>query len=133
VAGDVVLDKGVHEWEWELKGGPGCYGMIGIVPSTYSNWTAGSHIGDSNFNGHGLFLYSSWSAYRNNVARAISPAQSGQGPMVIGVRLDMDKRVCEFWRGGLKGGVPLGEVFTGIVGPVRPAVTLYNGSISILK
>jgi len=130
VAADIVWEKGVHEMEWEVKGPSSAYAMVGFVPSSYTNYSAGSHIGDSTFNGWALFLYSTWSVYRNGSSTALSSGQSGTGPVIVGCRLDLDKRSCEFFRGGMKG-TSIGTVFTDITGPVRPAITLFTGTVSI--
>jgi hypothetical protein len=130
VAGDVSWEKGIHEFEMELKGTTGAYAMVGLVPSSNNAWNSGSHIGDSSFNGWALFMYSTWSTYRNGANASIS-GQTGQGPVVIGCRVDLDKGKCDFFRGGLKSGTNIGTLFHDVTGPVRPAVTLYQGTVSI--
>jgi hypothetical protein len=130
VAGDVVWEKGVHEFEMDLKGNTGAYAMVGIVPANNNAWNSGSHIGDGSFNGWALFMYSTWSTYRNGSNSSIS-GQTGQGPVVIGCRVDLDKGKCEFFRGGIKSGTNIGTLFHDITGPVRPACTLYQGTMTI--
>jgi hypothetical protein len=130
VAGDIVWEKGIHEFELDLRGGSGAYAMVGVVPAHNTAWNSGSHIGDSSFGGWALFMYSTWSTYRNGSNSSIS-GQTGQGPQIIGVRLDCDKGKLEFFRGGIKNGTNIGTLFHDVHGPVRPACTLYQGTMTI--
>jgi len=130
IGGDITFSKGVHEWEFELKGESSAYAMIGVIPASYASWGSGSHIGDSTINGWGLFLYNPWSRYRTNSSTPISSGASGTGPVVVGMRLDCDKGTMEYFRGGMKG-TSVGVVHTDINGEVRPAATLFTGTLHI--
>jgi len=132
VAADVVFEKGVHEWEIEIKGDASAYSMIGLVPATFNSWGSGSHIGDTTLNGWGLFLYNPWQSYRANSSTPLGSGATGTGPVVVGLRLDCEKGTLEAFRGGLKGS-SVGMVFSNVVAPVRPAVTIYQGTVHLKR
>jgi hypothetical protein len=134
VGGDIVWDKGQHEWEWEITGS---YLMCGIVPEHFNGWVgSGGHIGDTNFNGWGLYTTGNpWTVYRagssGSVPNSIGSDTTTQ--VIIRCKLDLDKGTCEFFKGGEKGQSTGVSTFSGITGSVRPAVTLYSGSTMTIR
>jgi len=129
IFGDVELSEGVHEWEIELTqfyvNAYSC--MVGIAPTSYTSYTSSQMIG---YSGH----IPGWSFACGQGQKYYNGSQTSYGRTcaqgdVVRVRLDMDKKNIEYFVNDQSQGV----AYTGITGPVRPAMSLYGTNTVTLR
>jgi len=129
IFGDIELNEGVHEWEIELTqfhvNAYSC--MIGVVPTSYTSYTSSQMIG---YSGH----IPGWSYAAGQGQKYYNGSQTAYGRTcaqgdVVRCRLDMDKKNIEYFVNDQSQGV----AYTGITGPVRPAMSLYGTNTVTLR
>jgi hypothetical protein len=131
LGGSTELTKGTHEWEVVLNSydtGNGNNVVIGVVPSSFSNWTYGSWIGSSTTVPGWAFICGS--GYKANESSGSSSYGSKcvQGD-VIKVKLNLTKNTLEFFINNKS----QGTAFTNVYGPVRPAISLIRTQTCTLR
>jgi len=126
--GDVELKEGVWEWEIVLtQYSSQSYACnIGVVPTTYTNYSSSLMIGYSGHVPGWAFACGGAQKYHNqemtNYGRTCSQGEK------VAVRLDLDKKTIEFFINGTSQGI----AFRDVTGPVRPAISLYsNQSVTL--
>jgi len=129
IFGDIELSDGVHEWEIELTqfyvNAYSC--MIGVTPTSYTSYTSSQMIG---YSGH----IPGWSFAAGQGQKYYNGSQTAYGRTcaqgdVVRCRLDMDKKTIEYFVNDQSQGV----AYTGITGPVRPAMSLYGTNTVTLR
>jgi len=129
IFGDIELSDGVHEWEIELNQFyQNAYSVnIGVVPSSFTNYTTSQMLG---YSGH----IPGWAFACGHGQKYLNGSQTTYGRTcaqgdIIRVRLDMEKKNIEFFINGVSQGI----CATGISSPVRPALSLYGSNTVTLK
>jgi len=129
IFGDVELNEGIHEWEIELTqfyvNAYSC--MVGVAPTSYTSYTSSQMIGYSGHIPGWSFACGQGQKYYNGSQTAYGRT-CAQGD-VVRVRLDMDKKTIEYFVNDQSQGV----AYTGITGPVRPAMSLYGTNTVTLR
>jgi hypothetical protein len=129
IVGDVEISDGVHEWEIELTqfyvNAYSC--MVGVVAASYTNFSASQMIGYSGHIPGWSFACGQGQKYYNGSQTAYGRT-CAQGD-VVRVRLDMDKKTIEYFVNDSSQGV----AYTGITGPVRPAMSMYGNNTVTLR
>ncbi len=118
-------------WEWEIEltqyqsNSYAC--NIGVVPTTFTNYTVGHMVG---YSGHiPGWAYAIGSGQKQHGGDMQAYGRTGVTGDKIGVRLDMDKKTIEFFVNGASQGVAFRDVY----GPVRPALSLYGPNVVTLR
>lgn len=129
IFGDIEITDGVHEWEIELtQFYVNAYSvMVGVVPTSYTNYTSSQMIG---YSGH----IPGWSYAAGQGQKYYNGSQTAYGRTcaqgdVVRVRLDMDKKNIEYFVNDQSQGI----AYTGITGPVRPAMSMYGTNTVTLR
>jgi hypothetical protein len=129
VFGDVELKEGVHEWEVLLQQFyVNTYSLnLGVVPASYSSYSASHMIG---YSGHipGWAFGCGYGQKYYNGTQTTYGRTCQQGD-VVRVRVDMDNKSIEYFINDVSQGV----AFTDISGPVRPAMSLYGSNTIVLQ
>jgi len=129
IFGDIEISEGVHEWEIELtQFYVNAYSvMVGVVPTSYTNYSASQMIG---YSGH----IPGWSYAAGQGQKYYNGSQTAYGRTcaqgdVVRVRLDMDKKNIEYFVNDQSQGI----AYTGVNGPVRPAMSMYGTNTVTLR
>jgi len=125
--GTVECKSGVWEYEVKLTNitSTNFSVAVGFAPVTSkSRVTSSQMIGYTNHIPGWAFAPYHIRKYHNRMEKyGTRRATTGD---VIRVRLDLDKRTLEFWNNGEPQGTA--PAFTDVVGPVVPAISLYNAN-----
>jgi len=129
--GNIEYKKGVHEWEVQLTQydpNQSYNVVIGVVPSSYSNWSNNSWIGSSTTAPGWAFVTGNGYKTSTNSGQQGYGTNARQGDAVK-LKLDVDKHTLEFFVNNRS----LGVAFTDVYGPVRPALSLIRTQKVTLK
>jgi len=129
IFGDIELNDGIHEWEIELtQFYSNAYSVIiGVTPTSFTNYSTSQMLGYSGHIPAWAFACGHGQKYMNG-SQTTYARTCVQGD-IVRVRLDMDKKTLEYFINGTSQGV----AYTGINGPVRPALSLYGSNIATLR
>jgi len=126
---EIKENTGIYEWEIVLTNFyQNAYSVnVGVVSSTYTNWTNAQMIGYPNHIPGFAFACGQAIAYYNNQQK--SYARTCSTGEVVRVRFDSDKRTMEYFINDQSYGV----AFTEVSGTVRPAMSLYGTNTVTLR
>jgi len=127
--GNIELKEGIHEWEFYLQqfyvNSYSC--CIGVTPTTFTEYTTKAQM--IGYPGH----IPGWS-YACGYGQKFHGTQLSYGRVcqegdTVKLRLDLDKHTLEFFINGST----LGVAYTDVIGPVRPAISLYGNTTAVLR
>jgi len=129
IFGEMELSTGV--WEWELLltvFTANTYALhVGVAPSNFSNFNASQMLG---YSGH----IPAWAFACGQAVKYHNAQQTAYGRLckqgdVVRCRLDLDAKTLEFFLNDES----LGQAYNDVIGPVRPAMSLYGNNTVTLR
>jgi hypothetical protein len=128
IFGDIELKDGVWEWEVVMQQMyNNTYSVnVGVAPASYTNYNASQMIGYSGHIPGWAFACGHGQKYNNTMTNYGRKVNQGE---TVRTRVDMDAKTVEFFINGQSQGV----AYRDIVGPVRPAMSLYGNNVVMLQ
>jgi len=128
IFGDAELKEGV--WEWEVlmqQMYNNTYSVnIGVTPTSFTNYGVAQMIGYSGHIPGWAFACGHGQKYNQRMENYSRKVNQGE---TVRVRLDLDAKTLEFFINGQSQGI----AYRDVVGPVRPAMSLYGNNIVVLQ